>query len=372
MEIQIREVKSRNDLKAFINLPYKIHKHHHNWIPPLYKDEWKFFDPDKNSCFRPCNQIRLLATKDNKVVGRIMGLIHHQHNSEHHLKNARFGYLECYNDKETAHALIGAIEDWAKKNGMTQLIGPYGFSDRDVQGLLIEGFEYEPVIDSACNFEYMVDLIESKGYTKDVDCVIYRYPLSNELPEIYNRMLERVTSRKEFQFLEFSERKAMKPFIVPVLRLVNESFTEIYNFFPLDEKEMYSMADQYFPILDPRFVKIITREGEVVAFILSLPNFYKGFKKAKGRLFPFGIIHILKALKTSKSLNTMLGAVKPSYQNQGLDIFLAMKTIESAKKAGMENLDTHVVLEHNDKMMNELERYGAHLIKKFRVYKKNL
>ena len=372
MTLLIKEVISKKEYKTFIYLPEKIHKGHESWLPPIYMDEKKFFDPKKNLSFRGCDYILFLAYKDGEAVGRIMGIINHQYNKALNVSNARFSYIECYNDQEVAHALISAIEKWGRDKGMTKLIGPFGFTDRDIQGVLIEGFEFEPVIDSASNFEYLPELIAKEGYEKELDCVIYRFPLTIELPEIYQKIYQRITSKKELQFKEFTSRKQLKPLIIPVLRMVNESFKDIYGFVPMDDEEMFELAKRYLPILDPRFIKVVTKGDEVVAFLISMPNIYKGIQKSKGRLLPFGIFHILKAMKSAKTVNTMLGAVAPAFQKQGLDIFLSMTTIASAKKAGMTSIDTHVVMEDNNDMMAEMKRYGSHLLKKFRVYQKAL
>jgi len=372
MAITLKEVTTAGQRKTFIYLPKKIHKGHASWLPSLYSDEKKYFDPQKNPSFRSCDYRMLLAVKDGRPVGRILGIINHKHNEMLKLNNVRFGFLECYNDQEVAHALINDIEEWGKRLGMNKCVGPFGFSDRDIQGLLIEGFEYEPVVDSACNFEYMPDLVTREGYGKDIDCVIYRTPVSTKLPDIFDRMYKRVLAKKTFEFVEFTKRKQLKPYIIPVLQMVNESFAGIYGFVPMDDVEMSDLAKRYLPLLDPRFIKLVLKDGKVVAFLISMPNPYIGLQKAKGRLFPFGIFHILKALKHAQSINTMLGAVHPSCQKQGLDLFLGVSTLEAAKKAGVINVDTHVVMEENNDMMAEFKRYGAFLIKKFRVYQKDL
>lgn len=372
MAVELKEVTTPKVLKTFIYLPEKIHKGHTGWLPPLYMDEKKYFNPAKNPSFKPCDYKMVLAYKGNAPVGRIVGIINRQHNEMMSLKNARFGFLECYNDQEVAHALISDIETWGKQRGMSRIVGPFGFSDRDIQGFLIEGFEYEPVVDSACNFEYMPELVTKEGYVKDIDCVIYRYPLDKQLPDIFDRIYKRTLAKKSFRFLEFTTRKAMKPYIVPVLRLVNEAFGGIYGFVPMDETEMFDLAKRYLPILDPKFVKIVTRDNTVVAMMIAMPNCYRGLQKARGRILPLGIFHILHAMRHAESVNTMLGAVHPSCQKQGLDTFLGLSTIETARKAGMKSVDTHVVMEENNSMMHELQRYGAHLIKKFRVYQKSL
>jgi hypothetical protein len=372
MAITLKEVQTKSDRKEFIYFPETIRNGDPTWLPPIYMDEKSFFDPNKNLSFRNCDYKQVIAYKDGKASGRIMGIIQHEHNRTFNIKNARFGYLECINDQEVASSLISDIEKWAKNKGMDKIIGPFGFSDRDIQGMLIEGFEYEPVVDSATNPAYLPKLVESQGYIKELDCVIYRFPLTTELPEIYQKVFDRITSKKDYKFLEFTSRKQLKPLIVPVLELVNESFKDIYGFIPMDDKEKLELAKRYLPILDPRFLKVVMKGDEVVAFLVSMPNLYKGIQKSKGRLFPFGIFHILRAMKTAKTINTMLGAIKPANQKQGLDIFITLTTINSAKKAGMTSVDTHVVMENNNDMMDEMKRYGAFLIKRFRVYQKSL
>jgi hypothetical protein len=372
MTLILKDVTTPKEYKTFIYLPEKIHQGHENWMHPIYMDEKDFFNPAKNHSFHVCDHRLILAYKDGIPVGRIMGIINHQHNEMENVKNVRFSFIETYNDQEVAHALISEIENWGRSKGMTKCVGPFGFTDREPQGLLIEGFEYEPVIDSACNFEYLPRLVENEGYTKELDCVIYRYPIDNQLPEIMGKVYQRIISRKDIRFLTFKSKREVKPWIVPVLRCMNEAFKDIYGFVPMDEKEMFELAKRYLAIIDLEFVKIIAKGDEVIGFLVSMPNMYKGIQKAKGRILPFGIFHILKAMKTATSVNTMLGGINPSFQKQGLDLYLGLTTIESAKKRRMTSVDTHVVMEENDDMMKEFKRYGAFLLKKFRVYQKAL
>jgi hypothetical protein len=372
MAVTIKEVTTPRDEKIFLYLPEKVNKDNKGWMPTIIMDDKKFFNPKKNPSFSSCDFRKALAFVDGKPVGRVMGIINRMHNEMFGLKNVRFGYLECINSQDVAHALISDIENWGKKHGMNKIVGPFGFSDRDIQGLLIEGFQYEPVIDSACNAEYLPVLVENEGFTKDIDLGIFRYPVNSPLPEIFDRMYKRVLAKKAFTFIEFTAQKQLKPYIVPALQLVNIAFSDIYGFVPLNEVQMYDMAKRYFQLLDPRFVKIVKKDDKVVAFMVSMPNMYKGIQKSRGRLFPFGLFQILKALRNAETVSTMLGAVHPDCQKQALDLFLGMSTIETAKKAGMKSVDTHVVMEDNHDMMAEFKRYGAFQLKKFRVYQKRL
>jgi len=372
MGLVLKEVVSRHEMHEFIFLPEKIHKGHKNWLPTIYHNDWIFFDAKKNPSFSYCDTRLLLAQKDGKTVGRIMGIIHHKHNSLFNLKNVRFGYLECHEDYEVFQALIDAIAHWGHEKGMDNMIGPYGFSDKDVQGFQISGFNEEPVIDSACNFPYMVEFITRAGFSKEADCICSRYDLNSPLPEIYSLILQRVTSREKFEFLEFTSRKQLKPFIIPVFETVNEAFRHIYGFVPMDDKEMQAMAKQYMPVIDPRFVKVITYDKKVIGFIIGMPSLTKGIQRAKGRLFPFGFLHIMQGMRNATKLDLMLGAIKPEYQKNGLDLFLSVSIIETAKKLNFTIMDTHLVLEENAPMKAEIGRFGAKEIKRFRIFRKGL
>ena len=374
MPIEIREVFSRKDLKTFIYLPEKIHAGHENWVHPIYMDDWKYFDKKKNKAFGYCDTILLLAWKDGRPVGRAMGIINHRFNEHRNEKTARFGYLDIYEDKEALHAILSFIEDWAQAKGMTKIVGPYGFSDQDPEGFLIEGFEHRATIATYYNFEWMPKFLEDEGYAKDNDWFVYKLDVPKELPEFYKKIYERAMKRGTYEIIEFRKRKELKPWIRPILSLMNECYMagNIYGFAPLEEEEMDDLAKRYLPVVDPRFVKAVKKDGEVVAFIIAMPDMTEGIRKARGRLLPFGFIHVLRAAKKTKQLDLLLGAVKEQYRGQGLDVLMGVKTLMSAHEAGYEMMDTHHEMEANVKVRAEMERMGGTIYKKYRAFHKML
>ncbi len=374
MPIEIREVLSRKDLKTFIYLPEKIHAGHANWVHPIYMDDWKYFDPKKNKAFGYCDTVLLLAYRDGRPAGRAMGIINHRYNEHRNEKTARFGYLDVYEDREAFRAILGHIEDWARVKGMTKIVGPYGFSDQDPEGFVIEGFQHRATLATYYNFEWMPRWLEEEGYSKDNDWFVYKLVVPKEPPEFYRKIYERAMKRGTFEILEFHSRKEIKPWIRPILSLMNECYMagNIYGFAPLDEVEMDDLAKRYLPVLDPRFVKAVTKDGQAVAFIVAMPDMTAGILKAKGRLLPFGFIHVLRAAKKTKQLDLMLGAVKEQYRGQGLDVLMGVKVLESASKAGMEMMDTHHEMEGNVKVRAEMERMGGTIYKKYRAFQKPL
>jgi len=374
MKVTVKEVESRKDLKKFIYLPEKIHADHETWAHPIYMDEWTYFDAKKNKAFFYSDTILLLAYKGDDVVGRIMGIINTRYNEYKVEKTARFGYLETWKDEEVTEALLQAVEDWAGEKGMTKMIGPYGFTDQDPEGFLIEGFENHATIATYHNFDWMPQMIEKLGYAKDVDYFVYKLDVPKEIPEFYKKILERVKRKGNFELIELRKKRQIKPWIIPVLDLMNECYigSNIYGYTPLDKQEMIDLAKRYLPVLDPRFVKVITKDGDTVAFIVGIPDMTAGIKKARGKLLPFGFLKILRAAKKSKQLDLLLGAVKESYRGRGLDVLMGVGMIMSAQEAGFEVMDTHHELESNVKVRAEMVKMGGKLYKKFRVYQKKL
>lgn len=371
-EITVKEVKSRKDLREFIYLPEMVHRNEPDWLPPLYMDEWELYDKKKNKSFRYADGLLLLAYRDNKPVGRIMGIINRRYNEINHENHGRFCFMECYNDQVVFHTLISSIEEWARQNGMSRLVGPLGFSDKDPQGFQTEGFRYPQFITSANNSPYMVSLIENEGYTKKIDLVNYLGDIPKEFPQVYERVLEKITRSKEFEIIEFQSKKQLKPYIIPILELMNETFAEIYGFVPLNDKEKSDFAARYLPILDPKFIKTVQKDGEPIGFAIGMPDLSNGIKACRGRLLPFGFLKVLRESKRSRKLIMMLGGVKKEHRGKGIDVLMGVKILRDAINSRMETIDSHLVLEDNLKMRGEYERIGCKVVKKFRIFQKEL
>ncbi len=374
MSVDIKEVKSRRDLKTFIYLPEKIHDGHKTWVPPIYMDEWTYFNPKKNKSFSYCDAILILALKDGKPLGRVMGVINSRYNQARQERTARFGYLEAWEEEEVVKGLLTAVEEWAKEKGMNKIIGPYGFTDQDPEGFMIEGFENRCTIATPCNYEWMPRLVENCGYTKEIDYFVYKLDIPDEIPDFYKRIYERIQSKGQYEIVEFRTKKKLKPWINPLFHLMNECYFEsgIYGYTPLDEEEMEALTKRYLPVVDPRFVKMVMAGDEIVAFIVGIPDMTEGIQKARGRLYPFGFIKILRAAKKTKQLDLLLGAIKEKHRGRGLDVLMGVHMLREAKEAGFEMMDTHHEMETNTRVRAEMERMGGQIYKRFRIYQKPL
>jgi hypothetical protein len=372
MSVTLKEVITRSDLKEFIFLPEKIHKGDSNWVHPVYMDEWLFFNKKKNKYFLSCDTILLLAYRNNEAVGRIMGVINHRYNELKNEFDGRFTHLECYDDPEVAHLLMAAIENWLREKGIKRIVGPLAFTDKDPQGALIEGFDYFPIIATSYNQAYIPRMIEKEGYTKHKDIFSYYIKMPDEIAEFYQRIARRAAGNPEFKMIEFKKRSQLKPYIRPVLSVVNETYTDIYASLPFTDKEMDDFANRYIAVLDPSFIKAVEIDGRIIAFMITMPDIMEGVQKAKGRVFPFGFLKILRAQKKTKKLILLLAAVVEEYRGLGLDTYHVSKIIEEAKKRGMTHMESHLILEENTKMTREMEKMGGTIYKRFRIFKKDL
>ena len=374
MGITISPVCTKQDLRKFIHLPAKIHRGHKNWIPPLYSDEWEFFNPEKNKAFEYSDVIMLLAHRGKQLVGRIMGVINYKYNELHRENHARFNYLETWDDLEVSRSLIQSVEDWARIKGMDKLVGPLAFSDKDPQGYLISGFNEPIAIATHCNYDYVVGHLESLGFEKDIDLVVYKISIPDQTPALYDRVAERARRNNPgIKLLEFTRRKDLKPWIRPIFTLINRTFTEIYGFMPFTLEEMDDFANRYLLIMDPRLIKVVVNErNETIAFVIGMPDISKGIKRSRGYILPIGIVLILLSGRRSKQLNLLLGAIHPDYQNRGLDTIMGSAMLDSARKQKLKYIDSHLEMESNAKVRAEMEYMGGKVYKIYRVFGKSL
>ena len=255
---------------------------------------------------------------------------------------------------------------------MEKVVGPLGFNDQDQKGFIVEGFEFEPSTQTVYNFEYMPALVETWGYQKEIDYVVYQIDLTKPIPAVYERIVDRLYQRGNFELPCFTKKRELKCWIKPVLHLMNETFAELFGYDALTNEEMHVLSRKFLPVIDPRFVKIALIKGDLAAFILGIPSLNDGFRKAKGRLFPFGIYHLLKAPRKTKQFDLLVAGVRSEYRGAGLDVYGMLSIISEARKAGYTILDSHHELETNLAVRHVMEKWGGKVSKRFRVYYKEL
>lgn len=373
MLLDVRPVTTSADRRRFIGLPAKVHHDHPNWIPPIYIDESRYFDPRRNHSFRDSETLLALAWRGREPVGRIMGIIQRRYNEQTGRRDARFAYLETFKEREVVLALLGFIERWARGRGMTRIVGPLGFSDQEPEGFMVEGFNEEPVLASYQNLPWMAEFLESAGYSKELDYVHYLVPIPEEPPPLYVKVSQRLLRQQEFRLLEFTSTKRLRPWIRQVFELMNATYRQIYAYTELSRQDMDALVRQYLPVLDPRFVKMVANsKDELVSFIIGMPNMNEGLRRCRGHVLPFGVFHIKAAMRRTKQLDLYLGAIREDCRGKGLDVLMGAAMLKSARAAGLERIDSHHEMETNLKVRAEMERAGGRVFKRFRVYQKTL
>jgi hypothetical protein len=370
--IVIQEIESKKDIKKYIRFPFELYKDDPYWVPPLLADEYGFYNPKKNPNLRANPYKLFLAYQDQQLAGRIMALINQRANDFRHEKLLRWTFLEAIDDKAVVLALLREVESWGKTQGMEFAVGPRGFSDEEPQGALVEGFDERALITTHYNRPYLIRYLEQDGYTKDVDWVCYRMYVPDTLPEAYQAIYERILKHRQVTCSNFSNKAELKPYIIPVLELLNETYKDLYGFTPLNQEEFKALAKKYLPILDPRFVHIIKDGDQLVGFSIVMPDITEGLQKARGRLFPFGLFHILKAARTSKTLQFLLVGIKEHYRKQGLFVLFAVALLKEVHAAGMSTVYSHLQLEENRDMNKWLERLDGKIFRRYRAFIKKL
>jgi len=316
--INIQEVKTKKDLLTFVRFPQKLYKKNPYYVPALEKGE--IADLTSNPATKFCTHKLWLARRDGKVVGRIAGIINHKCNEHWHQQRVRFGWIEFVDDIAVAKALLSTVEDWGKENGLTEIHGPCGFSNMDKQGMLIEGFEEEHIpVAGTYNFSYYPALLEQLGYVKEVDWIQYEMNASQPVLDSVERISDIICRKYQVSLKIFKKNKEILPYAHKFFYALTESFKGIYNFIPLTDEEIDYQTKKYFPLLRPDLLSIVTdKEDNVIGFALSMPSFTKAFRKAKGKMFPFGWYHIMKALKNYEIIDLYYNGVHPDWQSKGI------------------------------------------------------
>lgn len=372
MPIRVVPVAGRHDLTAFVRLPARLHRNDHGWVPPLLMDERRAFDPKRNLALAYCDHALWLAYDGPHLVGRVAGIINRRYNTLRGERTGRFSHFESAADEAVARTLLTQVEDWSRAAGMERIVGPMGFTDQDPEGFLVEGFEEEASIATCQNAPWLIPFLESLGWTKEVDYVVYHVSVPAATPPFYERIAHRVERQGVLRVVEFERRRELNRFIGPILELMNETFTDLAGYSPLDRREMDDLARRYRPVIDPRFVKVV-RAGDVpVGFIIAIPNLNRGFRRAHGRLLPLGWLWILRAARRATRLDLLLGGIKDGYRGRGVDVLLGNAMINSARRAGFPWMDSHHELESNTQVRGEMERMGGRLYKRFRIFQKRI
>jgi GNAT superfamily N-acetyltransferase len=366
--ITIKEVNTKKALKQFIRFPFSLYKDNPNWVPPLISDEMKTLRKDRNPSFEFCEASYFLAYKEGKIVGRVAAIINRRANEIWNNKLGRFSWMEFIDDDAVSAALLAAAEAWCKERGMTGMEGPMGFTDFDQHGVLVEGFENRPPIISPYTKPYYPAHLERLGYKKEVDWLQYQFNASQPVPEKVDRINALIAKKYNVRTCIFSSKKELVPYVPKLFGLINTAF-KVHGFVPFSQKQVQYYIKNYFLFARPELVCFILDEkDDIVGFGVSFPSFSDAFRKAKGRLFPFGWYHILKAFRNYSEIDLYFNGVHPDWQNRGIHSLYYVALNKSYIKHNVRVAISSSQLETNTNAIGIWDNYEKELLFRNRCY----
>lgn len=375
-EYKLVEVKTRKELNMFIRFPDALYKDCEQYVPALHGEQ--VYALTKVSTLKYCSRKMWMvldfgASRKGKVVGRICGMINPRYNKKYGTKRVRFGWFDTINDIEVARLLIEAAEDWAKSLGMNEIHGPLYYNTLGKQGMLVEGFENIPPFNCIYNYPYYNDLVKALGFVKECDWLQYKMAAYQELPEKVVRIADMLKKRYNLREGSLMKLKRDEKMVKHFFDVYNESFSEsVYNFIPFTDEEIKEEAKSVMKLLnDKTSVIILNDKNQLVAFGIAFPTISKALQKAKGRLFPFGWFHLLRALRNMETVDLMLNGAVPEWQNKGVSAVYHCAMSERCLKYGTRWAITNPQLESNS-AVNVWSKYENELFMRRRCYVKKI
>jgi ribosomal protein S18 acetylase RimI-like enzyme len=327
--------------------------------------------PEKNPALDYCEAKYWLAYQDNKIVGRIAGIINHKYIEKWKNKYAGVSRFDFINDEKVSMALLGTVENWVKSKGLEAVHGPIGFTNFDHQGMLVEGFDELPTIASTYNYDYYPRHIENFGYKKDIDYLEFEVKVPDSVPEKAERLAQIVLKKNNLNLVRARSKKELLPYARQMFDVINATYSPLFASVELSEKLIDMYIKKYFSFILPEYVTIVFNENDkVIGFQITISSLSRAFQKAKGRLFPFGLVHILKALKKPKYLDLYLVGILPEYQNKGISAIFMNELTKIAIANNIISAETNSELEENTKVQDFWKYYEVRQHKRKRVYLK--
>jgi GNAT superfamily N-acetyltransferase len=369
MDVLLKEVLTQKDLEAFIRFPDQLYRGNRFYVPALHSNQKATLSREKNPAFDHCEARYWLAFDGPKAVGRIAGIINHRYNEERNQKFMRIGWLDFAENQNVLEALLRAVEGWAREKGMEHIHGPLGFNSFDTSGVLIDGFEEWPTSFSKYNFPYYDPMLQKAGYKKDVDWVEFNIKVPDQLPPRLPAAAEIVKKRYGVRQANLKSKKDSLKYAHEIFNLINQAYGHLYGFSSLTKIQIENLINEFFSLIHVDYVSVVLNEkDEIVSFGIVMPSLTKALKKAKGKLFPIGILRIMAALRYNDTVDMLLIGVRPDYQGKGVHVLLFEKIFKTFKERGIKQVETTRELEENNKVQQLWVGFESRLHKRARCY----
>lgn len=373
-EVEIKEVLTKKQLKKWVRFPSRLYKGNKYFVPFLELDEIDTFTKGKNPAYDFCETRLFLAYKNGKIAGRIAGLINHAYNKKWDKNAIRFTRFDFIDDYEVSKALFDAVVAWGKQNSYTEITGPIGFTDIDHEGMLIEGFEELNLSITFYNYPYYIKHMERLGLRKDVDWIENRITVPKEVDPQIERISDMILKKGNYKVVTYADRKVLTKEAFEAFSLVDKAYSRLHGTVPLTDEVIKNVIDSNVPIINLDYIcSIKDSEDKIVAFGVMVPTIAKALKKSNGRLFPFGIFRMLKALNgKNDTMEMYFVAVDPSLQNQGLPAVLINCLLKNLIKNKVKYCETGPMLENNTAVQSLWRRFDKVQHKRRRCFIKEI
>jgi GNAT superfamily N-acetyltransferase len=368
------DLASKQHIRRFVEVPYRLYKNHPPWVPPLRTDVELMLSKQKHPFYDHSDATFFIAERDGRDVGRIAALVNNRFNEYHHTQKAQFYLFECEDDQETANALFEQVFAWARARGLNKVVGPKGFGALDGYGLLVEGFEHRQMMTMMnYNYPYYPRLLENVGFYKEVDFIsCYLSAAAFNLSDRVHSIADRVQKRGTLHVKRFKNKKELQAWADRIGKAYNAAFVNNWEYYPLTEREVKFILDNILVIADPKLIKIIIHDDQVVGFLFGFHDVSRGLQRANGRLFPLGLLNILWDLRRTKWVALNGAGILPEYQGRGGNALLYAEMERTVKDFGFEHADLTQVADTAVQMRSDLVNLGGKLYKTHRVYELDL
>ena len=379
MAIEIKRVETNRDLRRFIDFHYDLYQGCPYDVPALFLDEMNTLRSDRNVAFDFCEAAYFMACRDGRMVGRIAGIVNHRANERWEKKDVRFGWIDFIDDIEVSRALFKAVEDWGRSKGMTAIVGPLGFTDLDPEGMLTMGFDRLGTMETIYNYEYYPrHMGQQDGWKKDNDYVEYYLPMPDKTPEKFAKLAEMIEKRYNLHVKKVTRKDIRNGYARELFKIINETNKDIYGFVSLTERQIDQYVKLYLPALDLNLVTVIVdgnKDNAIAGVGITMPSLAHAVQKCRrGRLFPFGWWHLLRAVKYHKTdgVDLLLIGFLPEYRTKGANALLFADLIPRYIEYGFKWGETNIEMEDNNGVQGQWDALEHINHKRRRCYRKEL
>ncbi len=370
-KIEVVPVKTKKDLNDFIKLPWKIYRQDPQWVPLLISQQKALFDKKKHPFFEHSEADFFIARQGKETVGTIVAILNNRYNQVHEENVGFFGFFETIQDYQVAEKMLDTVMDWAKMKKLDRIRGPENYSQNEVCGLLVDGFETPPVILMSHNPPYYQNFVERYGFTKAMDLWAYCMDTNTPIPERVVKVVERIKARCNVTFRTINKKDYFNE-LARVKQVYNHAWEKNWGFVPATDHEIDHIAEELIQIIDPDIVFFAEIDGKPIGFSLAVPDVNQALKKINGRLFPFGIFKLLYYSKKIHRLRVVIMGVIEEYRNKGIDSVFYLETYRKGVEKGYNWGEFSWILENNDPMNTALKNIGARVYKTYRIYEKKV